>query len=206
MRLWVLLLLLILLHPLSSNLQAQPADYSRIELGANINAFRISLDKFDDFYEKRWTYPIGAAVEYAFSPSFHLYVYGKTYTQNATFVNPLDQEVDLEIKQSWVGVGIKRLNTSLTGKSRTSFGFGLVFFVIEENKQGYLLSELLEDSRTIKPKGFFLSGSYDRFISRMVNLSLQLELSSAAVGDGFGLESQSFGGILIGVGLNFGLF
>ncbi|MEE9168949.1 MAG: hypothetical protein V3U73_04250 [bacterium] len=186
---------------------SQPARSSRFEIGAMAGVFRISMDKFNDFYESRVAYPVGGSLDYAFTPSLHLSVRGKTFTKSVTFFDDqLGRNVDFEWQQSWIGIGVQRLSSSFSGKSRTFFGFGLVFFIIEQNEEGFLLDDLRIDSKTTNPKGFFLNIGFDRYVARNMSIRFEIEATSASVGEGFGVESQSFGGIFVGLGFNLNLF
>ncbi|MCH8124792.1 hypothetical protein IIC38_02340 [candidate division KSB1 bacterium] len=204
MRVTILLFILIYLLPV--NIDAQPARFSRIEITPSFGAFRISNDAFSRFYDNRWLYPAGVSIDYALNPSLHLNVRAKFSQKNSSYFDEdLNENVDLKWEQSWFGIGIQRFTSSPFSKSRSYFGFGFAFFQIDENKEGYLLRELSRSSSSTNPKGFFICGGFDRPVSSKINFRFEIEATSAGVGDGFGFESQSLGGIYIGLGINFNL-
>ncbi len=203
MRNSILLFIIVLLLP--SSINAQFSRQPRIEITPSIGIFRLSNDNFSDFYESRIVYPLGVSIDYAFNPTFHLNIRGKYFKKSSTFSDENSNgDVDLVWKQTWFGIGIQRLTISFTGDSRSFFGFGFAFFSLDENEDGYLLART--NATTKNPKGFYLSGGVDRNISDKIRLRFEIELTSAGVGDGFGIETQSFGGIFGGLGLNLNLF
>lgn len=201
----ITLLLFIAAYLLPIHLNAQPVRPSRIEVTPSIGIFRISNDNFSEFYDSRVGYPFGVSVDYAFNPALHLNIRGKFFQKNSTYFDDrINSDVDLDWRQSWIGIGIQRFTISFSGGSRSFFGFGFAFFTLEENKDGYLLAST--NTTDSNPKGFYLNGGFDRNLSNTIRLRFEIELTSAGVGNGFGIETQSFGGIFGGLGLNFSLF
>ena len=85
-------------------------------------------------------------------------------------------------------------------------GFGLAFFFIKEKEDGDFLTELGYGDRSIEPKGFYLAVGFERYLLKRLTFGFEIELTSAGVSKGTGLESQSVGGIYAGLGLNWLLF
>lgn len=204
-RWFVIVVILCGVFPLSS--PAQVFDYAKIRLGVNGGIFRISVDKYPDFYGGRVGYPFGGAVSYAISPSFHITLQGKQYQKTSTIYDKQEgKNLNRVWQERWIGLGIQQYSISFNEKMRSYLGFGLAFFFIEEKKDGNFLSRLGYGNGKIQPTGFYLSVGFERFLLERVTLGFEIELSSAGVGKGGGLEAQSIGGIYAGIGLNWLIF
>ncbi len=201
------LFMAILLGGVTFSGQAQSFGYAKIRLGVNGGIFRISVDKYPDFYGSRVGYPFGGSVSYAISPSFHITLQAKQYQKAATkYDNSERKNLNRVWRERWIGLGIQQYSISFNEKMRSYLGFGLAFFFIEEKKEGNFLSRLGYGNGKIQPTGFYLSVGFERFLLERVTLGLEIELSSAGVGKGGGLEAQSIGGIYAGIGLNWLIF
>ncbi len=198
-KLLTLSLLLLCWFPQTS----QADDRSRVQVGLNGGIFRISVDNFNEFYGNRVAYPVGGSIGYALSSSFHIMLRGKYFQKSsAKFSEQLARNLHREWQESWLGLGIQQYSTAFSGDIRTYFGFGLAFFFIQERKDGNFLSSEGYGGHSAEPKGFYICAGYERYLGDRVTVGFDIELSSAGVGKGSGLESQSIGGIYAGLGIN----
>jgi len=177
------------------------------QVGVQGGIFRISIDRFDDYYQNRIAFPVGGQFGYAFSPSFYAVIRGRHFQKTRTLNDP-ETGVRLERvwQENWLELGIQQYSLSFSGTSRTFFGFGLAFFFVQEKKDGSFLQSLGYDSRKVQPRGFYLCGGFDYFIGDRITASFEIELTSAGVEKGAGLQAQSIGGIFVNIGANFLLF
>ena len=103
-------------------------------------------------------------------------------------------------------MGIQQYTLSFSGNMRSYLGFGLAFFFIQEKEDGDFLSTLGYGDRSLEPRGFYLAVGFERYLLKRLTFGFEIELTSAGVGKGTNLESQSIGGIYAGVGFNWLLF
>lgn len=186
---------------------AQFFDQPKVQIGVNGGIFRISIDRYNDFYGNRIGFPVGGSIGYAISHSFHIMFRGKYFQKNySEFDQMLDRDLNRKWREVWYELGIQQYTISFSGNIRTYLGFGLAFFYINEKEDGDFLTNVGYSDRSINPRGFYLAVGFDRYLLKRLTLSFEIELTSAGVGKGTGLESQSIGGIFIGLGLNWQLF
>ena len=178
--------------------------HPRVQVGASGGVFRISLDRFDRHYGNRLAFPLGLQVGYAFSPSFLAMLRGRHFQKTSSEKNSL--ETSPVWQEDWLELGIQQYSLSFSGTSRTFFGFGLAFFWIQEKHGGVFLRSLGYEKSNVQPRGFYICGGFDYLIRERVTLSFEIELTSAGVEQGAGLEAQSVGGIFVNAGVNFLLF
>jgi|Deesub1362B_J571_1020462.scaffolds.fasta_scaffold08402_3 hypothetical protein len=197
---WLLLLL-----PFS--LRAQDIPHARVQLGLQSGLFRISVDRFDEYYGNRIAFPVGGHVSYALSSSFHI-ILKMRYFQKKHRASVDGGSIPLERiwREQWWELGIQQYSFSFAGTARTFLGFGLAFFHIREENDGRFLQEIGIRKREVFPKGFYICGGYDHHLTDRITAFFELELSSAGLGEGTGIEAQSIGGIFISAGLNILLF
>ncbi len=203
-----LLLIMIFVFLYDLNLcEAQYYNNPKLQLGVTGGIFRISIERYSDYYNSRVALPVGGSIGYAISPSLYIMVRGKYFQKTS---NKIDQQTgrDLHLvwQERWVGLGIQQNTISFSGKIRSSFGFGLAMFFIDEKEDGNFLFDSGYSDRSIQPRGFYISLGFDRFITKKLTFNLDIELSSAGVGKGTGLEAQSIGGIYGGIGFNLLIF
>ena len=202
----LLIVLFIFVCDLNSS-EAQLYNNRKIQFGVSGGIFRISIDRYDEHYNNRVAFPVGGSIGYSISPSFLIMVRGKYFRKTA---DEFDQQSGRNLhriwQESWIGVGIQQYSFSITGKIRSYFGFGLAMFFIDEKEDGDFLEKSGYQNRSIQPRGFYLSVGFDRFITKYLTFCFEIEMSSAGVGKGTSLESQSIGGIYGGFGLNLLIF
>lgn len=207
MKIKVIMFTAFLLFTMSTIVNSQPIEYSKIQVGMNGGIFRISIDKYPDFYGSRVAFPVGGSIGYAFSPSFHIFLRGKYFRKSKdAFNQAAGRDINRVWQESWLELGVQQYTISFAGNMRSYLGFGLAFFFIEEKEDGDFLLNYGHGDRSIDPKGFYLCVGFDRYITKKITFNFELEMSSAGVGKGTGLESQSIGGIFAGIGFNVLLF
>jgi len=200
-----LTIFLVLLCCVPEILQAN--ERPRLQLGLNGGIFRIGMDNFNDYYGSRVAYPVGGSIGYAFSSSFHVMLRGKYFQKSSSKYDVQSaRTLQRQWQESWLGLGIQQYSTAFAGDARTYFGFGLAFFFIDEKKDGNFLSSKGYGKDSAEPKGFYICAGYDRYLGERITIGFEIELTSAGVGKGSGLESQSIGGIYAGLGINYLLF
>lgn len=203
-------LLLIITFVLLADLKFCDAQYynnPKIQLGVSGGVFRISIERYSDFYDSRVALPVGGSIGYSISPSLQIMVKGKYFQKTADKIDPASgRDRHLVWQERWLGVGIQQSSFSISGTMRSHFGFGLALFFIDEKEDGDFLLRSGYRDRSIQPRGFYLSLGFDRFITKRLTFSMDIELSSAGVGKGTSLEAQSIGGIYGGMGFNLLIF
>ena len=186
---------------------AQMFDQPKIQIGVNGGIFRISVDRYNDFYGNRVGFPVGGSIGYAISHSFHIMFRGKYFQKSySEFDQQLSRDLNRKWQEVWYELGIQQYTISFSGNMRTYLGFGLALFYIDEKEDGDFLKSVGYGDQSINPRGFYLAVGFDRYLLRRLTFSFEIELTSAGVGKGTGLESQSIGGVFVGLGLNYQLF
>lgn len=196
-------ILSLLLFVASVEARVPGKDFPRLNIGTGAGVFRLSIAHFEHYYGSRFGAVYAGHFGYAFSPSSLLLIKGRYFTKKHTALEASTQQLRERFwEERWLCLGCRRYSPVFRGDARTFFGFGLVFFFIDERKDGdFLLSEGLR-SRRYRPKGFFISGGYEHYLTDQLTLCLEIELSSASLQEGNTLESQSVGGIYVGGGIN----
>jgi len=198
----LLSILSLLLFALSVEAHGLEEDFPRLNIGAGAGVFRLSIAHFEHYYGSRFGAVYAGHLGYALSPSSLLLIKGRYFAKEHTARDVSTQRLQERFwEERWLCLGYRRYSPVFRGDARTFFGFGLVFFFIDERKDGdFLVSEGFQ-SRRHRPKGFFVSGGYEHYLTDQFTLYLEIELSSAGL-KGNTLESESVGGIYVGWGIN----
>ena len=204
---WKRALFLAVLFVFPTVSQARWGRYPKMQAGIQGGVFRISVDRFDEYYRNRFAFPVGFHLGYAFSPSFYAVFRGRHFQKSHKSADKATGRLRNRLwQEDWLELGIQQYSLSFSGTSRTFFGFGLAFFTVQEKKDGDFLQSLGYNSRRTNPRGFYICGGFDYLVSDRTTLSFEIELTSAGVGKGAGLQAQSVGGIFVNLGVNFLLF
>lgn len=171
----------------------------RLNMGVGGGLFRLSIANFENYYGSRLGVVYAGHLGYALSSSSLLLVKGRYFTKGNTLFDPTTGQHREQLwEEKWLCFGYRHYSPAWGSDARSFFGMGLVFFFIDEKKDGtFLLSEGFR-SRHYRPRGFYISTGYEHYLTDKLILGLEIELSSAGLEEGNTLESQSVGGIYVG--------
>ena len=189
-------------HPLFATIPIP----NQMVIGGSIGVFRISANHYNTFYGSPWVSLPQIQVGIGFSSSSFIMVKGSQFSSDGKyFMSEEGPSFKPRWKQQWLEVGYRRYSAGLPRASRTFMGFGLAFFQVEETHLTFL-QELGARSKKISPKGFFVEIGFEHFFTHSLSLSLDMDLSSAGLYNGTSFQSQSVGGLFVGITAKYFIF
>ncbi len=197
---WIWLLFLIML-PLES--QAQPFVYyqPRVFASASAGLFRISLDDFEDVYTDRWGLSYGGAAGVRVYSTY--YVIGKVREfkkggKSGSAPGTGLSLSDARWEERWYNVGV-RVHPPITDRFSSFYGFGMVFYDIDEHADTSVFREEGDDE---VGNGLYLELGIEYFFHRKISSWFETEISSGGVRGRTGYEAFSVGGFRFALGLS----
>lgn len=177
---------------------------SQLVFGGAVGLFRISATHYKTYYDSPWVSLPQIQVGIGFSSSSFLMFKASRFSKNGrTF------EADVTPQRKWeqrcFEVGYRRYSTDFPPSTRTFMGFGLAFFQIRETPLTFL-QDLGSHSENVSPKGFYLEIGLEHFFTHSLSLSFDMDLSSAGLYNGTSFQSQSIGGLFLGIATKYFIF
>ncbi len=174
----------------------------RVAFGASTAMFRISLDDFENVYSNRWGPSYGAffAVR-AFGGNYVLLKYNNFKRSGKDGIHPVSNAnlANARWNENWYAIGL-RLHPPIERKFGSYYGFGIVFFDVNEEKDLTIFETSPNDE---VGNGFFLELGIEYFPVSKMALFFETEISSGGIHGKTGFESMSIGGFRIAAGINF---
>ncbi len=179
---------------------------NQLVIGGAAGVFRISANHYDNFYGSPWESLPQIQVGIGLSSSSFIMVKGSQFSRDGKFfMSEMGPSFKPHWKQRWLEIGYRRYSLGFSRSSRTFMGFGLALFQIEETP-GIFLHQLGSNSEKTSAKGFYLEIGFEHFLTHSLSLSLDMDLSSAGLYNGTSFQSQSVGGLFIGVAAKYFIF
>lgn len=179
---------------------------TQLVIGGSLGAFRISATHYNEFYGSPWESLPQIQIGIGLSPSSFVMLKGTQFSREGKFfMSEAGPSFQLHWKQRWLEVGYRRYSAGPPRASRTFMGFGLAFFQIEETPLMFLHA-LGSRSQKISPKGFYIEIGLEHFFTHSLSLSLDMDLSSAGLYNGVSFQSQSVGGLFVGITAKYFIF
>jgi len=177
---------------------------NQLVVGGAGGVFRISAVHYKTYYKTPWVSLPQIQVGIGFSSSSFLMLKASQFSRNGR-TSGAEGTSEHQWKQKWLEVGYRRYSTGFSSSSRTFMGFGLAFFQIRETPLAFL-QDLGSHSENISPKGFYLEIGFEHFFAPSLSLSLDMDLSSAGIYNGTSFQTQSVGGLFMGVSAKYFIF
>ncbi len=185
----------------------KPVEQSRVYLGGDYAAFRMSLRNFTDVYESRWGQSFGGFVGVrAFSSYYVAARYGTFNQSGRSGVHEASGESlgTARWQEQWLKLGL-RIHPPTEKKWGSYYGFGIGFFFIKEAEPISVFNFLSEQSSSFagNGSGFYLELGVDYFVLDKLAAFVDVEISSAGMRGRSTFEAMSVGGWRFSTGLVF---
>ncbi len=206
-----IVLFFLLLISLAVGLQAQSFSafsQPRFFAGGSGGLFRISLDDFTSIYTSRWGVSPGGAAGVRVYKNNYLVGKYRTFNKNGK-PSGIAPHSGLSLSQAdwheqWIAVGV-RIQPPLESRGNSYYGFGAVFYRVEEDENLSLFDMQNEENRNTG-SGFYLELGLQYFLHPRTAGFFEMEIASGGIRGRTGFEGFSVGGFRFALGLLIFLF
>ncbi len=202
-RLLTIIMFVFLLLPVSSSAQYFGYYHPRVFLGGSIAYYRISAGDFENIYTSRWGESPGGFAGVRFYKGYYFTVKYRTFAKNGK--QGVDEKTGLNLNdahwnEQWITAGV-RVQPPITRKTNSYYGFGLVFFDVDETPGLSIFNE--DQQQDGWGNGFFMELGLEYFPVERFYTFFEVEISSGGTRGKTGFEAFSVGGFRFAAGIGF---
>ncbi|MBN2000722.1 hypothetical protein JW935_24445 [candidate division KSB1 bacterium] len=177
--------------------------HPRVLLGTSGAYYRISAGDFEKVYTSRWGESFGGFAGIRVYKAYYLTAKYRTFQKSGK--QGVHEKSGLDLRdarwnEQWITAGV-RVNPPITRKTISYYGFGLIFFDVDEEPGLSIFNDTQNEKNW--GNGFFMELGVEYFPFERLYGFFEVEISSGGTRGKTGFEAFSVGGFRFAAGIGF---